>query len=88
MNVLHVASEVAPFSKTGGLGDVASALPKAQAQLGAQVTVVSALYGSIQATALGLAKRLRTFDVPVGDTTYKVGLFEGSLPGRLASEGR
>ena len=81
MNVLHVASEVAPFSKTGGLGDVASALPKAQAQLGAQVTVVSALYGSIQATALGLAKRLRTFDVPVGDTTYKVGLFEGSLPG-------
>ena len=29
MNVLHVTSEVAPLSKTGGLGDVAGALPRA-----------------------------------------------------------
>ncbi|HEY6104440.1 MAG TPA: glycogen/starch synthase, partial [Anaeromyxobacteraceae bacterium] len=29
MDVLYVASEVAPFSKSGGLGDVSEALPRA-----------------------------------------------------------
>jgi starch synthase len=33
VNVLFVASEVAPFAKTGGLGDVAAALPRALAGL-------------------------------------------------------
>ncbi len=34
MNVLHVAAELYPFVKTGGLGDVAAALPQAQRQGG------------------------------------------------------
>src|SRR3954471_5335907 len=82
MNVLHVASEVAPFSKTGGLGDVLGALPRALAQQGAsQVTVVSARYGSLNPAEVGLAKRLRTIPVPVGDHRFEVGLYEGKLPG-------
>ena len=44
MRVLFVSAEVAPFSKTGGLGDVASALPAALETLGHEVTVVSPLY--------------------------------------------
>lgn len=40
MRVAHVVSEAVPFAKTGGLADVAGALPKAQAELGCQVTVV------------------------------------------------
>ena len=40
MRVAHVVSEAVPFSKTGGLADVAGALPKAQAALGLDVTVV------------------------------------------------
>lgn len=85
MNVLHVASEVAPYSKTGGLGDVLGALPKALAQTGeAKALVVSARYGSIETTAhagQGLARRLRTLSVPVGDRRFEVGLYEGRLPG-------
>ncbi len=48
MKILYVASEVTPFSKTGGLGDVAGALPAALAALGHDVKVVSPLYGSIR----------------------------------------
>ncbi len=39
-----VASEAQPFSKTGGLADVASALPKALGQLGHDVTLVTPRY--------------------------------------------
>lgn len=42
--ILMVLSEVAPYSKTGGLGDVGAALPAALARLGHDVTIVSPLY--------------------------------------------
>ena len=48
MRILYVASEVAPFSKTGGLGDVAGALPAELAALGHEVKVVTPRYASIQ----------------------------------------
>ncbi|KAK9067222.1 hypothetical protein SSX86_014548 [Deinandra increscens subsp. villosa] len=44
MNVILVAAECAPWSKTGGLGDVAGSLPKALAQRGHRVMVVVPLY--------------------------------------------
>ena len=47
MNILYASSEVAPFSQSGGLGDVAGSLPKELAKLGENVSVVSPLYGSI-----------------------------------------
>jgi len=40
VRIAHLASEVVPFSKTGGLADVAGALPAAQAALGHDVTVI------------------------------------------------
>ena len=48
MKILYVASEVTPFSKTGGLGDVAGALPAALAELGHEVKVVTPRYSHIQ----------------------------------------
>jgi starch synthase len=39
MNVVFAASECVPYSKTGGLADVAGALPKALAELGHSVSV-------------------------------------------------
>lgn len=47
INVLFASSEVFPFAKTGGLGDVAGSLPKAISRLGVDIRVVMPSYGSI-----------------------------------------
>ncbi|KAL5224281.1 hypothetical protein ABZP36_010920 [Zizania latifolia] len=44
INIILVAAECAPWSKTGGLGDVAGALPKALARRGHRVMVVAPMY--------------------------------------------
>ncbi len=47
MHIAHVAPEMAPFVKVGGLGDVVGALPRAQARAGREVTVVIPGYRSV-----------------------------------------
>lgn len=44
MRILSIAAEVAPFSKSGGLGDVGAALPRALAARGHHVVTVSPAY--------------------------------------------
>lgn len=48
MRILFPTAEVAPYSKTGGLGDVAAALPRALARLGHDVLVVTPWYRSVR----------------------------------------
>lgn len=47
MKVLYAASEAYPFIKTGGLADVAGALPKALAEAGTEVSVILPYYQDI-----------------------------------------
>ncbi len=47
LNIFHVTSEISPFSKTGGLGDVARSLPEALSRLRHKVSVITPLYGKI-----------------------------------------
>jgi starch synthase len=44
LNILFAASEAVPYAKTGGLADVAGALPKALARLGHRVRIVMPRY--------------------------------------------
>ncbi|MDP1798095.1 MAG: glycogen synthase GlgA [Planctomycetaceae bacterium] len=44
MQIIFSSSEAAPFSKTGGLADVASSLPKALSQAGHQVALITPYY--------------------------------------------
>jgi starch synthase len=68
MRVLMIASEVAPWAKTGGLADVLGALPAALERLGHQVTVVLPRYRSVampaaDAQAMTVRVGLQTHDV-------------------------
>jgi len=82
LRVLFVASEVAPFAKTGGLGDVAGALPQALARLGLDVRVVTPLHrGTAAAGPLRIV--LPRVSVPLGDRTVDGVILEGSLGDRV-----
>jgi len=58
MKIIMCASEVVPFAKTGGLADVAGALPLALQNLGEEVIVVMPGYKAIQSPKFSI-KRLR-----------------------------
>jgi starch synthase len=47
LRILMIASEAQPFSKTGGLADVAAALPKALGKLGHDVTLITPRYRGV-----------------------------------------
>jgi len=47
LKIASVSAEVDPYSKSGGLADVAGALPKALKKLGHNIIVVTPFYGSI-----------------------------------------
>lgn len=62
--VLHVTSEMYPFSKTGGLADVLGALPPALSQKRVNVAVATPFYGRL--SSAGHPVRLLHSDLPVG----------------------
>lgn len=64
LNIIFASSEVAPFSKSGGLGDVAAALPRALAQRDHNVVVLTPLYGHLDPEEMRLSRRLRPLEVP------------------------
>src|SRR5437016_1601018 len=71
-----VASEVAPWAKTGGLADVLSGLPSALDDLGHRVTVVLPRYRNVQVPASEAVARR----VTVGAVTYDVVFHLAPLP--------
>ncbi len=77
MRVMHVASEVAPYSKSGGLADVLGALPDALSRLGVEVTVVTPRYRSIDPTRFGFARRLEPLRISLAGHQSEVGIYEG-----------
>ena len=62
LHILFVTSEVAPYSKTGGLGDVSASLPLALASLGHHVTILTPRYRHIDPEQLRLSRR----HLPIG----------------------
>ena len=84
MRVLFVASEATPFAKTGGLADVAGALPGALARLGCEVTVVMPAYEEVFARQ-NLADTGIAFEVPLGALAIPARISAGSLPAAAGS---
>ena len=66
MKIVFVASECVPFASTGGLGDVAGALPKALIEHGHETVRILPLYRSIREGGFSLERLGLTLEIPVG----------------------
>ena len=74
MKILFVASEAAPFLKTGGLADVAHSLPKALKKAGTDIRVIIPKYGKISDEFKSKMDHIAEFTVPVGWRNQYCGL--------------
>ena len=81
MKIMYVASEVAPFIKTGGLGDVAGSLPKALAAKGHEVKVFCPLYSAIKSDWREKFTYLKNAYVRLGWRNQYCGVFQYELDG-------
>ncbi len=79
MNILYAASEANPFAKSGGLADVAGALPKALVKDGVDCRVVMPLYGDLKMR--DKLTYVTNFSVPVGWRSQYCGLFTAEVDG-------
>ena len=66
LHVVHVTSELAPFAKVGGLGDMVAALAGEQARRGHDVTVVMPGYRDLRSPEGWSRRELDTARVPWG----------------------
>jgi starch synthase len=68
LKILMAYSEISPFSKTGGLGDVGGALPKALKELGHDVRLITPQYRVVNERKYILREviRLQNIEIPVG----------------------
>ena len=81
MKVLFVTAECWPFAKTGGLGDVSYALPKALKKEGVDVRVIMPKYVDIPKYLKDKMKQVSVFNVNVGWRNQYCGLLELELDG-------
>ena len=81
MKIMYVASEVAPFIKTGGLGDVAGSLPKALAAKGHEVKVFCPLYSAIKPDWREKFTYLKNAYVRLGWRNQYCGVFHYEMDG-------
>src|SRR5258708_39321723 len=85
LKILFIGAEAAPFAKTGGLGDVVGALPKALRAMGHDVRVVIPAYRKIEeafrAGKWGLQAKPWDWHVPTGAGLLPAGLLETTIPG-------
>lgn len=70
MRILIVASEVVPFAKTGGLADVAGALPLELARMGHDVRVAMPKYASVDDEQFHILPILGDISVTLGTTHH------------------
>ncbi|GHV53210.1 glycogen synthase [Deltaproteobacteria bacterium] len=74
--IVFLASEIYPFSKTGGLGDVMGALPPELARMGVPTTVITPYYGNLRSSQFDLKLVLRNCHVGYPWDPITVNVFE------------
>ena len=83
--LLLAASEVVGFAKTGGLADVAGALPRALSRRGWDCAVILPLYRCVRTGHIPIQPTDIDLSIPIGNRTVSGSLWKSSLPGSNVS---
>ena len=76
MKIVFAASEAAPFIKTGGLGDVAEALPAALSEYkGNEVLLFLPYYSSVKQNPAIVTEEVAVFETPLSWRRSYTGLY-------------
>ncbi len=78
---MMIAAEMAPYAKTGGLGDVLAALPKHIAKLGHEVCVFIPKYRHVDLREIDAAAEIERLPVPMGKSTEPGAVYSLRLDG-------
>jgi starch synthase len=81
MKILFVTSECAPFSKSGGLADVAFSLPPALAKTGNEVEIITPYYKCVRDRFEKEIRFVSSHKIAVGQRTPDCDLYKGKLSG-------
>ena len=78
VSVVHVAAELAPFARTGGLGEAVANLALSQVRSGLKVSIIMPLYRQVQAVVTDFVPVGDPYQVVVGPRTEQAQLFESA----------
>ena len=84
LRILLCSPEIAPYAKTGGLADMAAALPEALKELGCDIRLFMPLYHCARDKAVPLKPIAQQIPLLIGNRTYHCNLWEtvsaGGIP--------
>ena len=83
LKVLIAAAEVAPFARSGGLGDVVAALAKELRRQGHDVRLVMPRYRQVSLERYNLQPAVRLLRVPLGTQLMDCTVYEGQAAGEV-----
>ena len=81
MKILFVTSECAPYSKSGGLADVAFSLPPALKNIGNDIEIITPYYKCVKDRFSSEIEYVTNITVYLGDRGLYCGLLKGELSG-------
>jgi starch synthase len=79
LKILFVTSEAVPFAKTGGLADVAGALPKSLRALGCEINLIMPYYRAVKESGLPLQYLGEKIEIPMGEENITADIYLGHL---------
>jgi starch synthase len=79
LQVLFATPEAVPFAKTGGLADVAGALPKSLRELGCEIKLIMPYYRMVKDSGLPHQSLGEEIEVPLGYEKLKADIYQGRL---------
>ena len=76
VRIVHLTAELAPFARTGGLGEAVANLALQQMKVGLEVSIIMPLYRQVREVVRDLVPVGESFDVTVGTRTEQARLYE------------